>query len=85
MADHLLLIDGLKHSLHSALDIFNGIVDNGIDLNVNPLVLCHILGHGIRAHIKADDDRVRGRRQHDIRFRDSSDASMNHLDDHFII
>ena len=47
--------------------------------------MCGIGCHAIRTHVEADDDRARGRRQHNVGLVDRADRAVDNLDAHLVV
>src|SRR3990172_4264596 len=85
---HLGLAQGLldrlrrEHADESLLDVLGELVDDPVGAHVHALALGELLRLGVGTNVEAGDDRVRGRRQHDVRLRDRADPRVDDVDLH---
>ena len=85
MSQHLLLEDGIQHTLHGCLHILDGIIDHAVQADIHSFSLSRLLGHSIRTHVKSDNDGVGGRGKADIRLVDGSHSSVDDLHNHLVV
>ena len=67
----------LEQADQGVADVLDGAVDDPVGADVHALALGEALGLGPRADVEADDDRLRGRRQHDVGLVDGADARVD--------
>ena len=70
---------GRKHTFHGSLHVVEHIVYNLIEAYLDALVFGYLLGVAVGADVEADDDRVRGRGEHNVGFRNASDAFVDYV------
>ena len=70
---------GREHADQRPLDVLGQLVDDAVGADVDALAVGQRLRLGVRAHVEADDDRVRRGREHDVRGDDAADARVDHL------
>ena len=63
---NLLLDIGLEHTFHSALNLLDGIINDGVQTDVHTLLLSGALGRCRRTHLETDDVGIAGGSQSDI-------------------
>src|SRR5271165_3780267 len=71
------LEDRLQHAGHGALKLVRKLVDDGVEADVDFLMLRHCRGIALRTHIEADDNCVRGRGQQHVALVDGADAAAD--------
>ena len=59
LAHELLALDRREHADHRLLDVVDGVVDDLVELDVDALLLGHLLRLAGGADVEADDDRGR--------------------------
>src|SRR4051794_11398242 len=81
-ADGLLDLLGREQALHGVAQLLDDLVDDRVGADLDALAVRHLAGLAHGAHVEADDDRVGGRRQHDVVLGDAADALADerHLD-----
>ena len=82
LADDLLGLDGREHADERLLDVLGQLVDDAVGADVDALALGERARLGVRPHVEADDERVRGRGEHDVALGDRADALVDHVDTH---
>ena len=85
MTDDFLFKCRFKHTLHSSFDIFNGIVDDSVQSQIDLFLFSHNFGLIVRTNIETDNDRIGSRSKGYIRFVDGTNTAMDNLNCHFII
>ena len=85
VAEHNFLELGLEHALHGLLHLLDAVVDDAVHAHIHTLLVRGIGRHAVGTHVEADDDRARGRRQHDVRLVDRADRAMDDLDAHLVV
>src|SRR5262245_17405084 len=79
-AQRLLDLLRLEQALHRRAKLLGHLVDHGVGADVDALALGGAAGLCERPHVEADDDRVRGGREHHVRFVDSAGLGVDHVD-----
>ena len=85
MADNLLLKYRIQHTLHCRFNILNRLINYLIQSYIHALALCRSLRLCIGTHVKADNNRIRCRRQNNIRLINRSDTAVNTFYDNLLI
>ena len=74
----------LEQALHGVAHVVEGVVDDRVEADVDAFAL----GGGgrlrLRPDVEADDDGVRGRRQHDVALGDAADRRVQHVEPHLV-
>jgi hypothetical protein len=70
---------GLQQALHGGPYVVDGVVDDVVELDLDALLLGDLDDTGVGPHLEAQDDRVGGRGQHDVRLRDGARGAVNEL------
>ena len=83
MAERGLLVGDGEQARHGLLDFIGDIVNDGVQPDVHLLKLRQFRSFALRADVEPHDDRVRGRRQQHVGFRDGADSGVNDLHFHF--
>src|SRR5687767_10367507 len=71
---------GLEHSFEGGAHFFDGLVDDLVELDVDPFALSGSPRIVVRPDVEADDDRAGCPREKNISLVDGSDAAVNHID-----
>ena len=74
-----------QQTRHRRLHVIHEIVDDIVVADLDALVVGRLLRLHVGTHVEADDHRLRGRRQRDIRFRDAADAGMHDARLHLVV
>ena len=69
-----------KETFHSRLDLIDSIIDDGIDTDIDFFGLRHLPCRTGRTDVKADDDSIRSRSEHDIAVADSTYGTVDDVD-----
>ena len=77
---HFLFHLRCKETFHSGLHLVDGIVDDGVDTDIDLFGLGHLARCTGRTYVEADDDGVRSCSQHDIAIGYSTDSAMDDID-----
>src|SRR5215207_352115 len=77
LARHFLHMLRREHPDEGLLDVLRQLVDHPVGADVDALTFGDGAGLGVRPHVEADHDRVRGRRQHDVALGDSTDTGVD--------
>src|SRR5713101_296781 len=80
----LLAIGRCKQPLHRFADIVYRLVDNRVEANLDAFLFRELRGLLFGPHIKAEDNRLGGRGQRDVGFRNRADGSMNQVELDFV-
>ena len=73
---------GGEHADERLLDVLGQLVDDAVGADVDALALGELPRFGVRPDVEADDERVRGRGEHDVALGDRADALVDHVDAH---
>ena len=74
LAEHLLDLGGREEAFHRRVDVVDGVVDDVVEADLDALGLGERGGLAGRAHVEADDDRLRGDREVDVALGDAADG-----------
>ena len=74
-----------QHTLHSGLDLVDGIVDDAVHTHIHVGAGSAVAGSGIGTDVEADDDRLRGGGQHDIALVDGAHTAVDDADADFLV
>ena len=85
MAQNAIFINRFEHSLKRRFDIFDHLIDDVIMTNFDAGIFGSHQGSFIGIDAKANDNRLAGFGQHDIRFRDITNRRLQNLDVNFFI
>ena len=85
MADDALLVDGGEHALEGCFDSIDRLVDDLVEADVDPFLVCHGLGQHIRADIEADDHGIGSGSEGNIGLCDIADRRVDDLDDDLLV
>src|SRR5215210_4697584 len=80
LAQDLLALDRGEHADERLADVVGELVDDPVGADVDALALGERPCLGVRAHVEADHDRVRGGGQHDVALGDRADARVDDID-----
>src|SRR5450830_1861888 len=88
LADFDLADDGFapfrsQHARQCRLDLFDRIINDVVVADVDTVGFGQLAGLAVGTGVEADDDRFRGHRQVDVRFRDATDGGVHDLHTHF--
>ena len=85
MADDHFLKLGCQHTLHSSLDLVDGIVNDAVETHVNICTVAGSLCSSIGTDVEADNDGAGGGSQQNVGLVDSADTGMDNLDTDFLV
>ena len=76
-ADDFFFVFLFQHPFDSRFDVVDGIVNDAVHTHVDFFMFCHLAGCRIGADVEADNQSVRCRSQHDIRFIDGANTGVD--------
>src|SRR5580700_429610 len=77
IAEHFLAQGRRKHARHRRFHIVDEVVDDVVVANLDALAFGEVARFLMRAHVEADDDRLRRLREGHVGFGDAADARMD--------
>src|SRR5690554_4563291 len=77
--NNLFLNFGRKHAFHSGLDFFDGVVNNGVETNIDFLLFGNLPGRHTRAHLETNHNGIRCSGQHNVRLGYGTYRLVNHI------
>ena len=83
-AEHLLVECRLEKAFERVAHVVHRLVDHRVEPDVDTLALGEPRRLGLRAHVEADDDRVRGGREQHVGLGDPADRAMEDGEPHVV-
>ena len=84
LAERLLDLRGGEQAFHGLADVVDGVVDDVVEADLDPLALGEARRLAGRAHVEADDDRLRRDGEVDVALGDGADARVDDGDPHLV-
>ena len=75
---------GLEQALERVAHVVQGLVDDGVEPDVDALALGQRGGLRLGAHVEADDDGVRRRGEQHVGLGDAADRAVQHVQAHVV-
>ena len=74
-----------EHTLHSGLDLVDGVVNDAIHAHVDVVAGRAVARRGVRTDVEADDDGIRGGGEHNVALVDRADRAVNDAHADFVV
>ena len=72
----VLLVDGLEETVHGLGHLVLQLVDDGVEADLDLLLIGELLGLALGPHVEADDDGVGGGGEQDVGLGDGADTGV---------